>query len=334
MISIKNIVRILINTAIGAILIFVWLRFVKLEEILKTISQVNPQILAAVFFFMFASVTIRSWRLRIFLLPIQKIPIKNLLFLNGVAMMLNFLIPIRAGEVAKGIYLHTQYGLPLGKSVIWVFLERLLDFLMVLIMASVLVLVLETKLPGNFASLLTLISAVAILMTYLMIFQVKFAKKMLRFLSGLLIVSSIKIYFEKIYTFFLESFSILKRSPLDLSKMALLTILAYGADAAIWYFTFLALGASQDYIRMFLGQLLSALTYLIPAAPGYVGSAEASGLLILSGIFGIEPNLASAMIVLFHITSTLYVVGFGIISVYGLKIDLGLVLRKALRKES
>lgn len=248
--------------------------------------------------------------------------------------MLNFLIPIRAGEVAKGIYLHTQYGLPLGKSVIWVFLERLLDFLMVLIMASVLVLVLETKLPGNFASLLTLISAVAILMTYLMIFQVKFAKKMLRFLSGLLIVSSIKIYFEKIYTFFLESFSILKRSPLDLSKMALLTILAYGADAAIWYFTFLALGASQDYIRMFLGQLLSALTYLIPAAPGYVGSAEASGLLILSGIFGIEPNLASAMIVLFHITSTLYVVGFGIISVYGLKIDLGLVLRKALRKES
>ncbi len=110
--------------------------------------------------------------------------------------------------------------------------------------------------------------------------------------------------------------------------MTLVTFLAYAADAAIWYFTFLALGINQDFLKMYLGQVLSALTYLIPAAPGYVGSAEASGLLILSGIFRIEPNLASAMIVLFHITSAVFVLFFGLVSIYSLKINLGSLFKR------
>ena len=84
---------------------------------------------------------------------------------------------------------------------------------------------------------------------------------------------------------------------------------------------------------MYLGQLLSALTYLIPAAPGYIGSAEASGLLIFSGIFGINTNLASSMTVLFHIASGVFVLFYGLISVFSLKLDLRLILKKALKKD-
>ena len=130
-----------------------------------------------------------------------------------------------------------------------------------------------------------------------------------------------------------DSFSILNRHPKDLVVMIFLTILAYGADAGIWYFTFVSLGFTQDILTMYLGQLLSALTYLIPAAPGYVGSAEASGLLILSGIFNIDSNLASAMTVLFHILSAIFVLLFGLISVFNLKIDLGMILNKALKRK-
>ncbi|TSC65404.1 MAG: Uncharacterized protein CEO21_422, partial [Microgenomates group bacterium Gr01-1014_80] len=119
----------------------------------------------------------------------------------------------------------------------------------------------------------------------------------------------------------------------ELSLLFLATILAYGADAAVWYFTFSAIGAPQEYIKLYLGQLLSALTYLVPAAPGYVGSAEASGLLIFSGVFGIEPNLASAMTVLFHVATTIFVLTFGIISIYFLKINLREILSKVLRKK-
>lgn len=165
-----------------------------------------------------------------------------------------------------------------------------------------------------------------------MIFQIEFSQKIVKFLKYLLIINSIKIYFVRLTDFFLDSFKILRRSTKDLSVLVFLTIFAYGADAFIWYFTFLALNHPQDYFKMYLGQLLSALTYLIPAAPGYIGSAEASGLLIFTGVFGIEVNLASSMVVLFHILTVLFIICFGITSVYFLKLDLGEILGKVFRK--
>lgn len=326
-------IKLFFNTLLGLVLIFVWSKFVNLEEIIQTISQVNYPGLIWVFLFMLASPLIRAVRLKIFLSEIKKISLKDLIFLNGAAMMLNFFIPIRMGEIAKGIYLNSNYSLHMGKAIIWVFLDRFVDFLVVLLLATGLLLVIPTTLSITFIMIITIILISVLILTYLAVFQKDFAQKLVNFLKHLLIVNSIKIYFERFSHFILDSFSILRRHPKDLFLILLLTILAYLADAAIWYFTFISLGANQDFLKMYLGQLLSALTYLIPAAPGYVGSAEASGLLILSGVFGIEANLASAMIVLFHILSAVFVIVFGLISIFNLKLDLGLIFRKALRKK-
>lgn len=325
-------IKLFFNTILGLVLIFIWSKFVNLEEIIQTISRVNIVSLAPVFLFMLASPTVRALRFKVFLSEVKKIKLLDLILLNGVAMMLNFFIPIRAGEVAKGIYLNSRYDLNLGKALVWTFLDRFVDFLVVLALAAGLLLVIPTTLSTTFIMIITIILIIAVILTYLAIFQKDFAQKIVNFLRHLLIVNSIKIYFERFSHFILDSFSILRRHPKDLSMILLLTILAYLTDAAIWYFTFISLGVNQDFLKMYLGQLLSALTYLIPAAPGYVGSAEASGLLILSGVFGIEANLASAMIVLFHILSAVFVIIFGLVSIFSLKLDLGLIFKKALKR--
>lgn len=324
--------KILFNTFLGVILILIWSRFVDLHQILFNLSKVNFIFLGPVILFMLLSPVIRAIRLKIFLAKVKKIKLLDLIFLNGAAMMLNFFIPIRMGEIAKGVYLNTHYNLDLGKSVVWIFIDRFVDFLAVLLLTVVLFFVVPTTLSITFIMIITVILLTALFLTYLMVHQANFAKKLFNFLQSILIVNYIKIYFDKFSNFILESFAILDRHPRDLSLMTIITVLAYAADAAVWYFTFVALGANQDFFRMYLGQLLSALTYLIPAAPGYVGSAEASGLLILSGVFGIQPNLSSAMIVLFHITSAIFVLTFGLVSIYSLKIDLGVILKKALKR--
>lgn len=313
-------------------LILIWLRFVNVQEIFSALTKVNFLTALLVFFFFALSAFLRAARLRIFLSEIKKIPLKDLFLLNGLAMMLNFFIPIRAGEIAKGVYLNTKYGLPLARSVVWIFLDRFVDFLVVLMLATGLFFLIPTSLNIKFIIIIIVIFFIGLILTYLMIYQATFAQKLFKFLTPLLIEKHIKIYFERFSNFILTSFSVLRRHPRDLLSMILITILAYGADAAIWYFAFLALGVTQDFIKMYLGQLLSALTYLIPAAPGYVGSAEASGLLILSGVFGIEVNLASSMTVLFHIASAIFVLIFGLISIFSLKIDLGVILKKALNR--
>ncbi len=324
--------KILINTLIGLVLIYIWSRFVDLNQIVETISKANLIYLVPVFFFMLLSPLVRTIRLKIFLGEIKKIPFRDLFFLNGIAVMLNFFIPIRAGEIAKGIYLNTSYNLDLKKGIVWIFLDRFVDFLAVLLLTGLLLNFVPTKLPPSFGSTVTIIFVLSLMATYLVVFQLNFTRKMVIFLRGLLIVKYLKIYFDKFTSFILDSFSILDRHPKDLFLMIVLTIAGYGADALVWYFTFICLGYNQDFFNMYLGQLLSALTYLVPAAPGYIGSAEASGLLILSGVFGIESNLSSSMIVLFHILSAIFVLVFGLISLFNLKIDLGVILKRALNR--
>lgn len=324
--------KILFNTILGLVLIFAWSHFVNLGEIVQNISKVNFFDLIPVFLSMLLSPFSRAVRLKIFLGEVKKIKLLDLIYLNGVAMMLNFFIPIRAGELAKGVYLNTKYGLTLGKSIIWVFIDRFVDFLTVLLLVGVLLVIVPTSLSITVIKIIIVILALALVATYLAVFQLNLSKKIVQFLTPLLIEKHIKIYFEKFSHFILDAFTILDRHPKDLFLMIVTTVLAYGADAGVWYFTFIALGTEEQFIKMYLGQLLSALTYLIPAAPGYVGSAEASGLVILSGIFGINSNLASSMIVLFHILSAIFVLVFGLISVFSLKIDLGLILKKALKR--
>ncbi|MBI2019518.1 flippase-like domain-containing protein [Candidatus Daviesbacteria bacterium] len=327
-------VKILFNTILGVILIFIWSRFVNLGEIASNLSKVNIYYLIPVFFFMLLSPVIRAVRLKIFLSEIKKIKLLDLIFLNGAAQILNFFIPVRAGEILKGVYLNTTYNLPLGKSVIWIFIDRFVDFLAVLLLASILFFVVPTTLNMTFVTVISILLVFSLILSYLIVRRVSAARKLFNFLRSFLIIKSIKIYFDRFTTFILESFSILNRHPKDLGLMMGVTVLAYAADAAIWYFTFVALGVNQSFVKMYLGQLLSALTYLVPAAPGYVGSAEASGLLILSGVFGIEPNFASAMTVLFHVLSAIFVLIFGLISIYFLKINLGVVWKKVFKQKS
>lgn len=334
MFTTRNLVKIIFNTLLGIVLVIIWLHFVDLGQILVTLSKIEPVSIVPIFFFLSLSLVIRAFRLKIFLQPIKKIPLKDLVFLNGAATMLNFLIPIRGGEILKGVYLNNQYDVPIGKSLVWIFLDRFIDFLAVLIAASFLLLIVPTTLNIKFIIIIIIILSTAVFVTYLITFQASFFKKLVRFLSKLLIVNSIKIYFERICNFFIESFEILKRNPGELVLLFLITVLAYMADTAVWYFAFSAIGSVQPFIKLYLGQGLSALTYLIPAAPGYVGSAEASGLLIFSGIFGIDPNLASAMTVLFHVTTIIFVLIFGVISIYFLKIDLGAVFKRVLKRSS
>ena len=230
-------IKILFNSLLGIILIFIWAHFVSLKEIFQTISQVSLIGLFPVFLFMLASPVLRALRLKIFLSEIKSIKLLDLIFLNGAAMMLNFFIPIRMGEIAKGVFLNTRYNIHIGKAIIWVFMDRFVDFLAVLALASILFAGTPTNLPQKFVLTISTLLIVALVFTSLAVFQRDFAQKLVKFLTPLFIVKSIKIYFERFTSFILESFSILRRHPKDLSLMGILTVLAYGADAGIWYFT-------------------------------------------------------------------------------------------------
>lgn len=333
MFSKKILFRIIINSIIGGVLVFVWLQFVDIYEIIAVLSQVNIWYLVPIFFFLFVSPAVRAYRLQILLQKTAKISVKDLIFLNGISVLFNFFIPIRGGEIAKGIYLNQTYNLPIAKSLAWIFLDRFIDFAAVLLIAALLLFLLPHNLPTTFPLILLVIATGIIFVAVLMTVKTDIAKILFNFCSHLLLFGFMKQSFEKLYEFFLEILSILRLSVKNWCIVIIMTILGYAADGFVLFFGFQAVGEYQPYLKMYAAQLLAALTYLIPAAPGYVGSAEASGLLVYSGVFGINSLMASAAVVLIHLATLVFIVCYGVISIYGLKINLALTFKKVLKRE-
>lgn len=330
-VSSSNIVKILVNTLIGLALIYLWTRFVDLGEILAILAGVKLEYLAGFVVLYLISALFRAYRLTI-LLEKQHFGLKEATLLFFLSQFLSMLIPIRAGEIAKGVYFSARFRVPFSQALTWSLIDRFVDFWVLFILAGVLLLIVPTTLPPA-VGLLSL--GLALLLTVLSLFFLMFhnlSLKIIKFLSLFLIFNPIKRLFISVSTSILSGFQILRLDPLRLGLVVVSTLVAYGLDAAFWWMVWLALGQDIGYLRSSLGNLLLALTFLLPAAPGMVGSAEASGLVIFSGLFGIEGNLASAATITFHLMLMATAMVLGIVSLYLLKFDLSLVWRQFRRE--
>lgn len=327
MFSKKIIIRVLINTAVGVILVFLWLKFTNIEEVWKVLQRVN---LSFVFLYVgLFSVAgfLRALRLKV-LLKTKSLGVKKLLPLNFLSQFLSFMIPLRIGELTKGIYISTNLGVPFSKTLVWIFLDRFLDFWVNLLIVSVLLLLIETRISVNFEQIIILLFLAFSLLPLVAIKSTKIAKKLAESFSKVLVFKKIKSAFLGFSFHIIEGFEILNRGIKELSILGILTFLAIFCEGLMWLIVFRSLGVDLGVLTALLGSLLTALTFLIPSAPGYVGSAEASGLLVFNGVLGIDASYASATTLLIHILNTLILLVFGLVSLYLLKFNLGLVWKK------
>ncbi len=327
----KILFRLGLNTAIGLILVIFWLKSIGLKTVLEEISLVSPISLAPFLLFFIIANIARALRLKL-LLSGYKLKLTDLMKLNYLNQLLSFTIPIRVGEVARAVYLSGSTKEPFTKTLIWVFLDRFIDFFVIISLALVLLSVIPTSLPANFTPILISTVTTFGFFAYLFIYQSNLAKKIITLISHIFILKILKKLFIRISEFIIDSSSLLRRNPKDLLLILLITIVAVTADALSWYIIFKAIFKSIDLLTTYLGFLLSALTYMIPAAPGYVGSAEGLGLAVFSFGLGFDKNLTSAGLILMHGLTFICILIFGLTSLYLLKFDLKSVWEKIKRK--
>lgn len=333
MLNKRLVLRILFNSLLGLALVFIWSRFVNFEQTWGILRTVDIKFAFLVLVILSFSGILRGSRLKL-LLQDYKLPLKDLIMLTYLGQFLSFLIPIRAGELSKSVYLNSQYDLPFAKTVVWVFIDRFLDFWMVLLLISIFL----GFLPNvPVASLIKTVPLLLVSMSLATLFFIKsqsFSKKLAKFFSNFLIFPKIQSGFLSFTTSLIEGFEVLNCSILRLISIMVITLIAIAFDSLVWLVIFFSLGINFSIFQTVLGNSLTALTFLVPSAPGYVGSAEAAGLAVFSGILGMEANNASASILMFHILTLLALPIFGISSLYFLKFDLGLVWKKIRKNDS
>lgn len=328
----KTVIRILINTAIGIVLIYFWLKLINIDEVLKALESFNPLLLIPATAVVVIASVLKAVRFKILLLKTVDVPVLRIINLTFLSQLLSFTIPIRLGELTKGVYLSTEYKLHFGKAVVWVFLDRFLDFWAVLGLSLLLFLIVPTNLPQSLSLTLFFGVGVASSLVIMVVLKPGYFRHFARILSHLLLFKLLKEKFLKLTFFMIDCFSLLSGSAKRNFAILVLTVTATFLEGLSWYIVLAAFIPDLSVLKVWLGSMLNALTFIIPAAPGYIGSAEAAGLAVFSFGLGLNEVFVSASTVIIHAISLVFILTVGIIGLYGLKFDLGLVWKKVIKK--
>src|SRR5207249_12056679 len=106
-----------------------------LQQKLTTPRGITLGLLAGLAFL--TTISIRSLRWKLFLNPIGKVSTLKAIQLFLIGIFLNFLLPIRDGEVAKSLMLKRIAGIPISQSLPTVAMDKALDLMPALFIMAI-----------------------------------------------------------------------------------------------------------------------------------------------------------------------------------------------------
>jgi uncharacterized protein (TIRG00374 family) len=299
-------VKVALGLLIGIGLLFLVARFVNLPAtiaILRT-NLATPQgvllaLLAGVCFLMAWS--IRGVRWKMFLNPVGKVSTFQAIALYQVGVFLNFLLPIRGGEVAKCFMLKRNCEIPVSKSLPTVAMDKALDLMPALFIMA-LVPLLGVHMDIKLWLVLWFVSSILIsLLVFVLLSAWKrdSAIALLQTMTGLL-PKSVGSKVEGFATGFVDSLLAGASQPKIFIPAILLTLVAVCFDALFAMLAFWTIGYHITFGVALFGYSVYNMFYILPTPPGQVGSNEVVGVLVFSGLLHIPATEVTAMFVFSH----------------------------------
>ena len=309
-------IKIIIGLLIGLVFILLWLNIIDLNELFKHISSINIYYLFPAITFYLLSYFLRSLRLRKLILcgsnicdlPKNNIPIfKNFAYILA-GNFINYIIPIRAGEVAKSIFYKKNHAIRYSDSLPSIFVDKLLDTFVIFV---VLLLIPFTSIVFTHALsilvglliLFFLIGAgILIISSFSGSFVVKFLQMLFFFLP--------KKFRDKINNFielFVKGLAIFKQNKALFIPCILLTFLATFSDSLFFFMMFAAFDVAISFTQILFGYTLIFLSYVLPHPPAQIGSNELLMILIFTVGFGYGENIISAIMSLSHLLTAVVI---------------------------
>lgn len=291
---------------LGLILLIAGLYFVNLPATLHMIyshlTTGRGQLMALLASLSFVTAfSFRALRWRLFLNPVKRIgPIKVIeLFLVGV--FLNFLLPLRIGELAKSLILKRSEQIPVSQSLPTITMDKAMDLLpacFIIIMLPLMGLQMDIK----FWLILGLAGGGLItFLTFLLLATWKYtlAIALLHRVTALLPTR----FGDKIEAFainFINALLLSAKNPRVFLQALSLTAADVVFDGLYNMFGFWTIGYTIPFAHAMFGYMLFNLFYVLPNPPGQVGSNEVVALLIFTGLLHIPSQRVIAMALFFH----------------------------------
>jgi uncharacterized protein (TIRG00374 family) len=293
--------RVTVGLTAGAILIVTFLRLVNVSTVYQRLTHLSPgtALLCGVTFL--AAYVVRAMRWRCLLTP-SRVSIRRAAAIYQIGIFLNWLLPIRGGEIAMSLLLRRSDGIPVNQSLAAVSMDKAMDLLPA---AGLLVLVPFVGLHLNRSLWLVLAGAMAACgfgagVLALAAWRRDWAVALLTRPLGALLRGDIGERIGPFVTGFIDTLLALIRRPRVLLTAAIYTVVALGLDALFCLLAFRAVGVTVPLLVVLYGYTLFNLSFILPSPPGQIGSNELIGLLIFSGVFRVSRAGVGAMFLFSH----------------------------------
>ncbi len=272
--------------------------------------------------------SIRGIRWKLFLNPVGRISTFKAIQLFLVGIFLNFLLPIRGGEVAKSLMLKRIARIPISQSLPTVAMDKALDLMPALLIMAIVPL-LGVQMDIKLWLVLGMVGGLLIGLIFFVILAAWKRERAIALLHSItaLLPKTIGAKIEGFATGFVDALLAGASQPRIFIPAVLLTIVAVTFDGLFAMLAFWTIGYQMPFGTAIFGYTVYNMFYILPTPPGQVGSNEAIGLLVFSGLLHLNPRVVTAMFFFSHPWAALLMAVAGMTSLS----TLGLTLSGAIK---
>src|SRR6202022_1275601 len=130
--------RLALQTAIGLLLLWLWLRTVSLGEVMShaRVHSWWPVVLMIALFLLTSAIRARRWLL--LLRPLAPVGMVRAFAMNAAGGLLNYVLPIRSGDAARAWWLWRRHRVPAGSALATIVIDKACDLAAVAVVLAVL----------------------------------------------------------------------------------------------------------------------------------------------------------------------------------------------------
>ncbi len=256
-----------ISLTIGAV--FLWLAIARIDmnQLWAKLRQVEIQWLALAMAGYWVALTLRSWRWRIILAPVRRLPLGLVMYGLLVGYAANYVLPARLGELVRADFIGRRYGVSRLAVIGTIVVERLFDVVVFIgfILAGLWALHLRNDsriTPVLHAVELVSAGCIVLAVVLLVLLQLRH-----RALPGPL------AFLDKQVKSLAEGLHLITGAA-EVALLSAATAVVWTADSTATWLLTRSLGVTLSFSQLLLVMGMSCLAALIPAAPANIGALQ------------------------------------------------------------
>ncbi|HEY9245755.1 MAG TPA: flippase-like domain-containing protein [Candidatus Methanoperedens sp.] len=299
--------RLLGSMVLGILILIGIFKFSGFSQVYDTIKDVSLYYILLGFAGITTAFLMRTWRWSVLLRASGYVVPRDTIFKSLMfGFLLNYLLPARAGDIARGVALKTAEKTPMGISLSTIVIERAMDMITMALM-----LIIGAILVAKSNSAMSVVAAAAFLIAFFLLASLAFACRYDEFVSRKLgkripaisgFMGSMKEGLYRLYS-----------NPTALLLALIISIPVWIFEVSGIYIAAAAIGYTIPFSQAAVAGITSFLVQVIPVTPGGIGIYEGT-MVAAFKLFGIPEAVGLSLTLVDHFVRSSVTLIFGLIA--------------------